>query len=94
LETFFRGGISLSIRVGIATEYEHLFEDLLLVLLLKDFSLKFIPLLHQLHIVRVDLVLPLALHDELIGGSVNSNMELALSAAPLTLVRRLIQSCG
>ena len=64
------------------------------MLLLKYLALKFIPLLHQLHIVRIYLVLPLALNNELIGRGVNSNLELALSAAPLAFMRRLVQSCS
>ena len=94
MKAFFRRGVSLSIRVGVTAKNEHLLKDLLLVLLLKNLALKFIPLLHQLHIVRIDLVLPLALNNELIGRGVNSNLELALGAAPLTFVRRLVQSCG
>jgi hypothetical protein len=94
LKTFFRRGVSLSIRVGVTTKNEHLLKDLLLVLLLKDLALKFIPLLYQLHIVRIDLVLPLALNYELIGGGVYCNLEFPLGAAPLAFVRRLVQSCG
>ena len=94
MKAFFRRGVSLSIRIGVATKNEHLLKDLLLVLLLKDLALKFIPLLYQLHIVRIDLILPLALNNELIRRGVNSNLELALGAAPLAFMRRLVKSCS
>ena len=66
METLFRRGVSLGFGVGISAENEHLLEDLLLMLLLENFALKFIPLLHQLYIMRIDLVMPLAFNDELI----------------------------
>ena len=66
METLFRRGVSLGFGVGISTENEHLLKDLLLVLLFENFALKFIPLLHQLYIMRIDLVMPLAFNDELI----------------------------
>lgn len=58
------------------------------MLLIEDLSFELVPLLNQLHIVRVHLLVPLAVDYELIRRCIYSHHELALSATPFRLIRR------